>query len=1150
MATYDLPQTGETAAGENGFFDWADRLVGGGPDDASLPEAGFDVNVALNRRRLAQWLRKFHSDSDVQDFLALDLLANSIDAGVSSTGLPGSEGMASLTVRPYRLWEYAWIFKCLELGWGRRKVLDLGGPASHLSFLTALAGNNVLSIDINPVIVAAGNEAAGLLGIPDFRAVQGDMRDLSSIPAQSMDIVLCCSVLEHLTAEDQQRSLREIARVLRPSGAVGLTFDLGPAAPGANEHLPPPHEPPSSAAEALERFLAPGLVLLGDVPLDDPIPGSLFRSESVRYTIASLFLGRLPARTVRRPLPVFAKPRLTGELKIRDIALRAFDHTIRGQTAAGAVVARAVAAEEAAGATLARAVVAEQAAAQLREDTRAREQEIAHWRGVAECRSSEVAALQIQIEALEQRTSKTIEQLKSTGDELAVNLRAAQERQVELEGAVSRLMSRQESLSSELAGREATLSQARAALHTLGTESLSVLLRRYLFGRMPDPDRFGLYPLRPLPRTLGGALLAFGHKMLTTAMNSYARSQGTSQIDASRWPRITVVTPVLNGSSYIARAIESVLNQAYPNLEYIIVDGGSSDDTLEIVERYRERLTHVISEADRGMYDALRKGFAIATGEIFCYINSDDTFEPGALQRVGRYFIEHPGTQVVYHEDIVEVSGWRYPNVAQPHVDFRKLLKGHILFQDGVFFRRSAYLSAGGFNPSLTLAGDWDLWIRMARLTGFRRLPGHVSCFYVRSGQLSSRMESYKSELNAARTNLMRALGWPERLRHFARHIANAVAGTFDSRSKDRLFFPIDFAEMPPPSGQSPGAPAVLPVCPITGTSPDRLLFSSRDTRFGHDLINYIYYFPKSHMTVCYPPLDPDYLVDLHNAYYSQAKPVVEFPGPGAGSPYRNWRGPGLVLRFVKNILAPRKLTAIVRLTWEDRSFEELMAILSQSGIRPNQLLDFLDVGCFDGKLLDRLARESTWKCTGIEPNSVAAEKARNKGHEVYDATVVDAALDIPADKRFDVIFLGQVIEHLDDPHVALRRLAGLLRPAGKLVISTPNLDSRQIDLFGPTAAHWHPPFHRFVFSKRALILLAQKLGLRLTAFKTRSNPYWTGMSLYLNSLGLGGVVPHDIELPEGIVDHARSVATWSKLFWDWHGKGDYIIAVFDKGAK
>ena len=223
------------------------------------------------------------------------------------------------------------------------------------------------------------------------------------------------------------------------------------------------------------------------------------------------------------------------------------------------------------------------------------------------------------------------------------------------------------------------------------------------------------------------------------------------------------------------------------------------------------------------------------------------------------------------------------------------------------------------------------------------------------------------------------------------------------------------------------------------------------------------------------------------------------------------------------------------------------MDMLSRRGINRNQPLDFCDVGCFDGKLLDRLARDSSWKCAGIEPNPDAAEKARSKGHEIYNATVIDGALEIPADKRFDVIFLGQVIEHLDDPLLAFRRLAGLLRPGGKLVISTPNLDSRQIDLFGPTAAHWHPPFHRFVFSKKALTLMAQKLGLRLTLCKTYSNPYWTAMSLYLNSLGLGGVVPHDIDLPEGIANHARSVATWSKLFWDWRGKGDYIVALFDK---
>jgi len=113
--------------------------------------------------------------------------------------------------------------------------------------------------------------------------------------------VISCSVLEHLTGEDQQTAVREIARVLRPGGAVGFTFDYGPGAPGANEYLPPPHDPPSTCAEVLRRYVHSGLQLAGSSLLEDSIPGCLFHHESIKYTVASLFLIKPPAREIAMP---------------------------------------------------------------------------------------------------------------------------------------------------------------------------------------------------------------------------------------------------------------------------------------------------------------------------------------------------------------------------------------------------------------------------------------------------------------------------------------------------------------------------------------------------------------------------------------------------------------------------------------------------------------------------------------------------------------------------------------------------------------------------------------------------------------------------------------------------------------------------------
>jgi len=219
-------------------------------------------------------------------------------------------------------------------------------------------------------------------------------------------------------------------------------------------------------------------------------------------------------------------------------------------------------------------------------------------------------------------------------------------------------------------------------------------------------------------------------------------------------PQITVVTPVLNGAEHIAETLKSVLRQDYPKLEYIIVDGGSTDETLDIIREYEgknefpQRISLVISEPDQGMYDAIANGFEHATGEIFCYLNADDLFECGGLRSVGEYFSRHPEAQVIYHEDTVLVDGWKYPNVRQPeNVNTADLLNAHILFQDGVFFRRTAYGAIGGVRRDFRLAGDFDLWLRLSANFRFVRRPGHVSCFRLHPNQLSSRMDIYHREM-------------------------------------------------------------------------------------------------------------------------------------------------------------------------------------------------------------------------------------------------------------------------------------------------------------------------------------------------------------------------------------------------------------------
>ena len=290
-------------------------------EDELLPDDIDKLNLVLNRARLAAFLAEFAADKDVRDLLTLDVLGTAADVPFTSTGVV--EPASALALRPFRIWEYAWLYKALGLSRGGIDVLDLGGPASHICLLAALAGCRVTSLDINPAFVQASQEAARSLRIAGLDARVGDMRDLSQFADGSFDAVISCSVLEHLTEQDQETALLEVGRVLKPGGRVALTFDFGPAAPGGNAHLPPPHEPPPDATTAVRRYAQGGLVVEGNAFTEEPIPGSLFRDETVGYTVASLFLSKPPAAAIQVPRCEPAGS-ILGDLLNRELVFNVF----------------------------------------------------------------------------------------------------------------------------------------------------------------------------------------------------------------------------------------------------------------------------------------------------------------------------------------------------------------------------------------------------------------------------------------------------------------------------------------------------------------------------------------------------------------------------------------------------------------------------------------------------------------------------------------------------------------------------------------------------------------------------------------------------------------------------------------------------------
>ena len=188
-------------------------------------------------------------------------------------------------------------------------------------------------------------------------------------------------------------------------------------------------------------------------------------------------------------------------------------------------------------------------------------------------------------------------------------------------------------------------------------------------------------------------------------------------------PLVTIVTPSYNMRRFLEHTIKSVLSQDYPNIDYIIMDGGSNDGTVELLEAYQGRLRSW-SKPDEGPAAAINEGFSKSSGEIIAWLNADDTYLPGAVSTAVRRLVASRDIDVVYGDgDWVDSSGTligKYPTR-----DFNPDRFGIECFicQPATFFRRTAFEQAGGLNVGLRSAFDYDLWIRLSRQVRFERLP-------------------------------------------------------------------------------------------------------------------------------------------------------------------------------------------------------------------------------------------------------------------------------------------------------------------------------------------------------------------------------------------------------------------------------------------
>ncbi len=218
-------------------------------------------------------------------------------------------------------------------------------------------------------------------------------------------------------------------------------------------------------------------------------------------------------------------------------------------------------------------------------------------------------------------------------------------------------------------------------------------------------------------------------------------------------PAIAIVTPSFNQGGIIAQTVESVIRQNYPLLEFGVIDGGSTDDTNQVLERYKANLAYCVSERDRGQSHAIAKGFEHLKGDIMGYLNSDDLLMPGSLRFVGEYFATHDKVDVIYGHRIVideggqEVGRWILP----PH-DGEAIRNFDYVPQETLFWRKSLYEAVGGINQSFQFAMDWDLLLRFIEAGArFRRIPYFLACFRVHSKQKTHMLLDLVGERERAR---------------------------------------------------------------------------------------------------------------------------------------------------------------------------------------------------------------------------------------------------------------------------------------------------------------------------------------------------------------------------------------------------------------
>lgn len=212
--------------------------------------------------------------------------------------------------------------------------------------------------------------------------------------------------------------------------------------------------------------------------------------------------------------------------------------------------------------------------------------------------------------------------------------------------------------------------------------------------------------------------------------------------------KISVVTISYNQGQFLERTLRSVIDQNYPNLEYIVIDGLSKDNSVEIIRKYEKHLAYWVSEKDKGQTDALNKGFARATGDVVCWLNSDDTFEPDALMRVGETAEKHPNHNFFFGDIHFidaddKITGLRRIAPIRPA---NILLEGMVFSQPATFWRKSLMDKVGPLDASLRFSMDYDLFCRMAPHARYKYINAFLATYRIHETSKTSTISHVGTE--------------------------------------------------------------------------------------------------------------------------------------------------------------------------------------------------------------------------------------------------------------------------------------------------------------------------------------------------------------------------------------------------------------------